>query len=233
MKKFKDIHKGNRGWLVACGPSLNNIDLSLLESEITFGVSLSYKTGLDLNYNFMGDYKIASQFYKDILELDNTWFVSERIYKEFLRNRPNTYYFSGYKKGFNKDLSDGRLYGGGTSTYVAMQFAHWMGIETLICVGLDHYATYDTDTMDIKKLGIKNNSGEFLVRSGGKDPHHFLDDYYGHGVEFYLPTVHKMEESYEMARKTFEDSGRKLYNASVHTALPNSVIPRVIFEDIL
>ena len=45
FKKYKDLHKGKRVFLVANGPSLLNTNLDLLENEISFAmnrVSLIY-----------------------------------------------------------------------------------------------------------------------------------------------------------------------------------------------
>lgn len=229
MKHFKNMYKGKRGFILGCGPSLSDIDLKLLDSEVVLGTSLSYKSGAKINFSFMGDYKIASQFWTEMYNLPIIWFVSKKIMIDFFLDRPNTYFFQGAPKGFYKDISDGRMYGGGTSTYLAMQFAYFIGIKTLYCFGLDHYDTYDYKKMDIKKTGIRNPSGEPLVVSNGKDEHHFTEDFYSEGTEFYLPTVHKMEESYLLARKAFEEDGRKIYNASTQTALSEKILPRVRF----
>lgn len=36
IKQFKNIHKGERAFIIGNGPSLNNMDLSYLNNEITF-----------------------------------------------------------------------------------------------------------------------------------------------------------------------------------------------------
>lgn len=231
--RFKNIHKGKKGFILGCGPSLSDIDLSKIKNEIIFGTSLAYKSDAKINYSFMGDYKIASQFWKDMFYNPFILFVSKRIMLDYFLDRPNTFFFQGAPKGFYKDISDGRLYGGGTSTYLAMQFAYWMGIDELYCLGLDHYDTYDHKKMDIVETEKRNHSGEPLVISQGEDVHHFTEDFYSEGTHFYLPTVDKMEESYLMARKAFEEEGRRIYNASTKTALSEDILPRVDFNKIL
>ena len=70
LSHFRNIHKNRKAFLVACGPSLNDIDPSTFKDELVFGVSLSYKKReIKSDYHFMGDYNIASQFYKEIYEL--------------------------------------------------------------------------------------------------------------------------------------------------------------------
>lgn len=234
MLKFKNIHKGKRGFIIACGPSLRDIDLSLLDNEIVFGTSLAYKSDAKIDYSFMGDKKIASQFWRELFYLPFHLFVSKSIMTTYFMDRPRTYYFIGSPtKRFHTDLSSGKLHGGGTSTFLAMQFAYWMGLEEVFVVGLDHYSSYEKKKAKVKKTGKKNLSGQPLVRAIGKDEHHFTKDFYGKGTEYFLPTVGKMEASYHLARLAYEKEGRKIYNASTQTALSENVLPRVNFEDII
>jgi len=235
LSGFKDIHLGKRAFLLACGPSLNDLDLSLLEGELVYGVSLAYKSDkVAIDYHFMGDKNIASQFYKEILPLTNTWFVSKSIYDFYLKNKPNTYYFTGparHKKKFKTDLSDGKVYGGGTSSFLAMQFAYFMGIQELYTIGLDHWKTYRKG-LNVTDTGIKNPSGSPLVISNEDDIHHFTPDFYKKGVKFYTPTFSKVEASYWAARNAYEADGRILLNASADTALSEDIIPRVNFYEL-
>jgi len=234
LGRFKDIHKGQRGFIIACGPSLKDIDLSLLNEEIVLGTSLAYKSGVKLDYSFMGDKKIASQFWKDMFYLPFHLFVSRSIMLTYFLDRPRTYYFSGSQtKKFHTDLSSGVLHGGGTSTFLAMQLAYWMGLDTVYVVGLDHYKSFSEKKIKAKETGRKNLSGQPLVTATGKDNHHFSKDYYGKGTEYFLPTVGKMEASYNLARLAFESDGRKICNASTITALSEDVLPRVTFQDII
>lgn len=232
LEKFKDIHSGRRAFLLACGPSLNELDLSKLDDELVFGVSLGYKTGVDIDYHFMGDMMIASQFWNEVLPLTNTWFVSAGIYEQYFFCRPNTYYFVGSAdKKFSTDLSSGRIYGGGTSSFLAMQFAYYMGITEFIAIGLDHWKSYEKG-LDVVDTGIRNPTGQPLVTANSDDQHHFTNDFYGKGVQYYTPTIPKIEKAYSMSREAYERDGRKLLNASADTALSEDIIPRVKFESL-
>ena len=42
LESFKDIHKGDRCFVIANGPSLRKMDLSLLQNEITLGMNRIY-----------------------------------------------------------------------------------------------------------------------------------------------------------------------------------------------
>lgn len=240
LHKFKDIHKGERAFIVACGPSLKDIDLSLLDNEIVFGVSLAYKSRAKIDYHFMGDYNIASQFWQDMFYLPFDLFVSKSIMLEFFLDRPKTWYFRGHEKNekeFKTDLSNGRLYGGGTSTFLAMQFAYFMGIEKVYVIGLDHYKSYDKHKHeledDLENTGVYNRTGMPLVITKTKDKHHFTEDFYKKGTKYYLPTVDKMANSYLLANKAYWETGREIWNASTETALPEHILPRCNFEEII
>jgi len=234
FERFKDIYKGQRGFIIACGPSLKDIDLSLLNEEIVLGTSLAYKSGVKLDYSFMGDKKVASQFWKDMYYLPFHLFVSRSIMLTYFLDRPRTYYFSGSpEKKFHTNLSSGVLHGGGTSTFLAMQMAYWMGLDPVYVVGLDHYKSFSEKEIKVKETGRKNMSGQPLVKATGKDNHHFSKDYYAKGVEYFLPTIGKMEASYHLARLAYEKAGRKIYNASIETALSEDILPRVDFEKII
>jgi len=43
LKKFKDIHRGKRCFIVATGPSLTLEDVEKIKGEITFGMNSVYK----------------------------------------------------------------------------------------------------------------------------------------------------------------------------------------------
>lgn len=229
LEKFHNLHKGKRAFLTACGPSLNNIDINLLRDELVFGVSLAYKKdGLKIDYHFIGDMNIAHQFKDEIsLKAGKTLFVSYGIYISKILNHPDIYYFRGHgDKKFYKDVRQ-RIYGGGTSTFLAMQFAYYMGINKLYVVGLDHYKDMPESITVSRRV-----HGMPLVRNVEKDKAHFSDDYYSEDVYYFYPEVKKMEESYSLANKAYWESGREIYNASTETVLSENILPRINFEDI-
>lgn len=234
LERFENLHKGKRAFLVAGGPSLKDTDVTLLDDELVYSVSLTYKKkDLKTNYHFIGDYNIAKQFPEEIgrIECDGL-FISNSIYSSMLFNHPNSYSFLGHtKKEFCKNPYNG-VHGGGTSTFVAMQFAYFMGIQELYVIGLDHYLTLDKQLSQVKKTGIVKNKHD-LVETIGEDVNHFTKDYYPKGVKWFVPQVDRMAESYLMARKAFEEDSRKIYNASLITGLSEEVLPRIDYEKLL
>jgi hypothetical protein len=72
---FKDIHEGERCFILGTGPSLNNIDPDDLKNEITFGVNFLYRSELmrDITptyYTFLDDgfYEEHKESMKSIIE---------------------------------------------------------------------------------------------------------------------------------------------------------------------
>lgn len=234
LDEFENLHKGKRAFLVAGGPSLKDTDVTLLDNEIVFAVSKVYKKeDLKINYHFIGDYNIAKQFSAEIgrIECDGL-FVSNSIYSSCMFGHPRLYSFFGHtKKKFCKTPYEG-VHGGGTSTFVAMQFAYFMGIQELYVIGLDHYITLKEQLNLVEKTGVKKR-GFDLVETTGEDVNHFTKDYYPKGVKWFVPQVGRMAESYLMARKAFELDDRKIYNASLVTGLSEEILPKIEYEKVL
>lgn len=226
---FKNIHREDRAFLICCGPSLKETDLSLLQDEIIYAVGLAYKANLPhIDHHFIGDKNIVSQNHHDItLNLGfsgTSVFVSKGIYDSGLIGEfPNIWYFTGHgKKKFHTDITK-PIYGGGTATFLAMQFAYYMGIQELYAIGLDH--RWDLSTS--RKTGKHTIGGDEILKAKGKDINHFSEDYFKNGTIWHTPSIEKMENSYLMARKAFENDDRILLNASINTNLSEDIIKKV------
>jgi hypothetical protein len=237
LKNLYNIYRGSRAFLVACGPSLKDTNTSLLKNEIVFGVSLAYKKeGLIIDYHFIGDKNIFEQVYPELRHINNVenLFLSNGIcqthsYYDFLDTRYldfNLYSFKGHgEKRFHTDVTK-RIYGGGTSTFLGMQFAYYMGIQKLYVIGLDH----SWDFSNTLKVGT-GAGGDKLINPD-KDPNHFVDDFYDESIEWYKPKIDKMAQSYKMAGDAYEKTGRVIYNASTSTKLSPDILPRIDFKEL-
>lgn len=87
----KDIYKGKnkRCFILATGPSINQVDLSLLQNEITIGVVAIQKSG------FIPDYMVVSD--PEALERDaDIIFTNNKKIKHFIIGRHNTVPFQSY-----------------------------------------------------------------------------------------------------------------------------------------
>ena len=66
--------------------------------------------------------------------------------------------------------------------------------------------------------------------SNEDDPNHFHPEYFGKGKTWHDPKLHNVLKSYQMAKLVFEQSGRKILNATVGGKL--ELFDRVNFEDL-
>lgn len=233
LGKFSNLWKGEKAILVAGGPSLNDIPVNILNKELTFSVSLTYKLkDFVPYYHFIGDLNIVSQHIEEIKKLRCAGlFVSKGIGALVHPTKSSLYMFQGHPKvEFCKNPYSG-VHGGGTSTFVAMQFAYFMGVQELYCVGLDHYEKLDEQLEQTEETGVAQ-AGFPLVETTGEDINHFTGDYYPKGVKWFVPQVERMAKSYLMAREVYEEAGRKIYNASTRTVLDEKYLPRIDFSEV-
>ncbi|MCA9228889.1 MAG: DUF115 domain-containing protein, partial [Planctomycetales bacterium] len=221
LRRFKDIHRGQRCVIIGNGPSLKRTEMSLLKNEFTFGLNRIYLMFDDLG--FATTYHVATNKYvveqcgDDLRELDSPLFT-------FTKNRRflDGFHDVGYLHRimgtwFSRDLSRG-VCGGYTVTYVAMQLAYYMGFTDVVLVGVDHR---------FAATGEPNQ----LVESVGPDTSHFDPTYFGKGMKWQLPDLENSEISYGLARRAFEEDGRRIVDSTVDGAL--EVFPKIRLADAL
>lgn len=229
--KFKDLHKGQRVFIIGNGPSLNKLDLTKLKNELTFGVNAIYtnydKMGFYPTYYVVEDilvaedradeingYKESMKFYGNYLS-----YCLIKDHKTILLNVIMNYdeykdfpYFS--KNALRK------VWVGGTVTYLCLQLAYYMGFSEVYLVGFDH-------SYSIPKDAVVEG---YKITSTSDDPNHFSTDYFGKGKRWHDPLVDRMEMSYKKAKKYFEADGRIIYNATAGGKL--EVFERVDFNSL-
>jgi hypothetical protein len=120
------------------------------------------------------------------------------------------------RPGFTTDMRK-TFWHGATVTYVAMQLAYHMGFEQVILVGVDH------------SFASKGAPGK-IVTSEGDDPNHFAPHYFGKGFRWQLPDLQTSEISYGLARAAFENTGRKVLDATIGGKL--TIFPKVDYPSL-
>ncbi|MCL2819342.1 MAG: FkbM family methyltransferase [Oscillospiraceae bacterium] len=231
LKNLKNYGKGKRCFIIGNGPSLNNVDITLLRDEITFGVNgiflLFEKMGFQPTYYFVEDYLVMEDRHEDIEKYvtQSTRFFL-RDYTKYIKKHDKTYfidYFSvyGYKKfpHFSKHPTK-YLWPGGTVTYLCMQMAFYFGFNEVYLIGFDHSYT-------IPKSAEVHG---YNITSTEDDINHFTPEYFGKGYRWHDPMVDRMEISYKKAKKVYEKHGRKIINATKGGHL--EVFQRVEFESL-
>lgn len=217
LKTFRNCHEGERCFIIGNGPSLKNTDLQLLRNEITFGMNRIYlifeELGFPTTYFFAINTLVIEQCASDMRALPMPKFLTWRSRRWMSEDAGTIFMDTDYRgpESFSTDLT-GRVFEGGTVTYVALQTAYWMGFQEVILVGVDH--RYST-------TGPANAT----VVSEGRDLNHFHPDYFGRGFRWQLPDLEASERSYRLARAAFEADGRKIVDATVAGQL--SVFPKV------
>jgi hypothetical protein len=203
---YKNIHAGERCFIIANGPSLQKTDLSLLKNELTIGMNRIYLVeevnGFSPTYLAVSDIPIQlDQFTEEYNNLRMSRFFIWNTRKKFSK-QPNLMFFKqSFKMNFQPDLL--KPIGAGKSvTYFCIQLAYYMGFDEVILIGKDH--SYD----------VEGKPGEIVI-SDGKEQNHFIKGYYKPSQKWKIPNYKEEEYSYKLARNAFENDGRKIYDATI------------------
>jgi hypothetical protein len=198
LTDFKDIHRGERCFIIGTGPSLNITNLSLIRDEIIFGCNTLYK-GLDqwklkCRYYGISDIHVLRNHYTEIAKLDTTLFLALYAAREYLDNKEKykdlnpIVIKNRVEEGFSLDPNKGIHWGSSVIYDVGLHMCYYMGFKEVYLLGVD----WDYSGM-----------------------HHFdgsKADYIGQGS---AGNWKRALESYPQAKKAFEDDGRKIYNSTV------------------
>lgn len=229
---LKNIHLGKRAFIIGNGPSLNQMDLSLLKHEITFGSNAFFlakrKLGFLPTYYNVEDPLPAEDNAETLNTLTDTTKIFAHDLKYCLRPSDNTlyvyfdrYYSNDSSPNFPR-FSDNALkvvYWGGTVVYMSIQLAFYMGIKEVYIIGVD------------LKYDVPQSAGyDSVITSESLDENHFHPDYFGPGKRWHHPHVERMQQSIEKAAKYFEQNGGSLYNATVGGNL--NVLKRANYESL-
>ncbi|MGF7141313.1 6-hydroxymethylpterin diphosphokinase MptE-like protein [Roseimarinus sediminis] len=208
LKRFYNIHSGERCFLIANGPSLTNTNINLLANEITFGLNRIY-----LNYpnmEFTPNYLVcinklvlnqfANDFHNEKMPKFFNW-ESRNIYKN-----DNDIYFVGNGLNsikFSKDISKS-LTPAATVTYAALQIIFYMGFKEVIIIGMDH------------SFQFKGKPNEAQKRNEERDINHFAPNYFPKGSKWETPDIVATEYFYRIAKQEFEMDERFIYDATIN-----------------
>lgn len=151
IKKFHNLHKGQRCFIVATGPSLKIEDLNLLKcnKEVCFSMNTIFyafdKTDWRPDYYVVSDYRGIDEYSELLDDMPVRYQFLGDGSEDFWKNphRENILRFhQHYEFSFNKSpkFSDDfslRSYMGGTVTYTCMQLAVYMGFTEIYLLGVD------------------------------------------------------------------------------------------------
>jgi hypothetical protein len=219
LAELKDIHRGQRCFIIGNGPSLKNTDLSLLKDDFSFGMNRIYlmfpELGFSTTYFLSVNSLVIEQCAEDIRSLPIPKFLSWRSHDLIQPTEDMAFLHTTYTGPKFAYDARGRLWEGATVTYVALQLAYFMGFEQVILIGVDH---------SFSAKGKPNTT----VVSKGDDQDHFDPGYFGKGFRWQLPDLETSERAYEMARQAYTQDGRQILDATVDGKL--TVFPKADYE---
>lgn len=222
LARFRDKHKGQRCFIVGNGPSLNKMDLELMNSDFSFAVNgIFYKTdecGYRPDYYVVEDRHVVLDNVERIKSFQpkkgGAKFFSSR-YRNLLGGGENTYFLN-FNRGFYEPTSSyfeiprfspnacDNVYVGQSVTIVNLQLAYWMGFSEVYLIGMDfNYSIPDSAKVDGN-----------VLESTEDDVNHFHPDYFGAGKKWHDPKLHNVMKSYQLCKLMFEMDGRKVVNAT-------------------
>ena len=221
LAALKDVHRGERCFIIGNGPSLKKTDLSKLKGEKTFGVNRIYlmfpELGFPTSYYLSVNSLVIEQCADDIRNLPIPKFLSWRSHHLIQPTADTAFLHTTYTgPGFAQDAG-GRLWEGATVTFVALQLAFHMGFEQAVLIGVDH--NYTTK-------GKPNTT----VVSQGEDPNHFNSNYFGKGFRWQLPDLDTSEKGYLLARQAYQQAGRQVLDATIGGNL--TIFPKVDYNSL-
>ncbi len=230
LSRLKDIHIGERCFIVANGPSLCAEDLDILhdKNEITFGMNRIYKmfnnTRWRPTYYCCEDINIFNESQNDInnipakikfFPINHKYYGNINIKGAYYFN-PNYFRENDFPYSFSNDISK-QIDCHGTVTFTCMEIAAYMGFSEIYLLGVDH--NYHVTI---------NDNGETMVDDNAKD--YFVDDYDNDIKDIVVHNIGNNTVAYKKAKKYCDENGIKIFNATRGGKL--EVFPRVNFDEL-
>lgn len=220
LEQFRNKHEGEDCFIIGNGPSLNNMDLSLLNEYHTFGLNKIFmifdRKPFNLSYHVAVNPHVIKQSKREIIKLSCQSFLASvpALINSVISD--NIFYLGGTKpnKSFFKDVTQG-INEGYTVTYVAMQLAYFMGFKNIYLIGVDH---------NFNQIGDPNET----QKMDGDDPNHFDPNYFK-GQNWQLADLEASEVSYVIANYYFSKDGRNIYDATLNGKL--NVFDKIDFNE--
>lgn len=251
LASFRNKHAGRRAFVVGNGPSLSNMDLNPLESEITFasnGIFLLFpKTRFRPDYYCCMDSVVLPDRASDIRSMLDahsgiTGFFPNKIgdhdavgmswwVPSIIGNRPNVCFYESRWADLSGDpwRAVSRtpwefIHEGRSVTINLIQLAYLMGCNPIYLIGCD---TEYTVPLDVQVLDDFTDRPDRRFISSGDDPNHFDPNYFGIGRIWHNPNPEFMIYHYQAVQGLLAPQGVQVFNATMGGKL--EVFPRVAY----
>lgn len=219
IRLLKNKYYGERCFIIGNGPSLNKLDLNLLNNDYSFGVNgIFYKTKemgftpsfyvvedahvINDNLHTINNYDVKHKFFPSIywpriMKNSNvTFFNMNRSFYE-----PKSQYYTIPR--FSMDCSE-KIYCGQSVTIINLQLAYFMGFTKVYLIGMD-FSYQIPETAEVEGHHITSTED---------DPNHFHPDYFGKGKKWHDPKLDRVMKSYKLCKLMYELDGREIINAT-------------------
>ncbi len=231
LAALKDLHKGERCFIVANGPSLTAEDLNVLHknNEFTFAMNRIYKifpqTSWRPSFYVCEDINIFNESIDDInaipakykfIPVNHKWYNNVSIDGAL-------YFFANYIRendfpdSFSTNIAK-QMDSLGTVTFTCINIAAFMGFNKIYLLGVDHNYTVTI-----------NEQGETIVDKTAKD--YFCDNYDNDIKDIVVHDMGQNTRAYRKAKKYCDEHNISIYNATRGGKL--EVFPRVDFDEII
>lgn len=214
LRKLKGIHRGQRCFIVANGPSLTAADLDQLQKcgEITFAMNRIYKmfpnTAWRPTYYVCEDINIFHESQAEInaiparlkiIPVNHKWYNGVNIENA-------TYFWANYDRSkdypdsFSTDIAH-QMDSMGTVTFTCINIAAYMGFTEIYLIGVDH--NYQVTI---------NEQGETVVDQNAKD--YFCEGYDDDIKDIVVHDMRQNTIAYRKAKHFCDAHDIHIYNAT-------------------
>lgn len=164
LLSFKNIHSGKQCIIMATGPSLNKVDLSLIaEHPFVFGVNAAFIKRNDFRYYFCSSLNFYKPNKKRIKKINAEHFffstligLTSNFNASYIHIEEKSHLWKTAPKTFTADILKPLSWGPGVLLELAVPVAIWMGFSEIILLGADYslgsYERFYTE----KKSGLSH-----------------------------------------------------------------------------
>ncbi|WP_309859862.1 6-hydroxymethylpterin diphosphokinase MptE-like protein [Bacillus sp. SLBN-46] len=211
---IKDQYKGKRCFIIGNGPSLKAEDLEKLKGEITFASNKIYKmfneTKWRPTFYMVVDPIVLEENVEEINSVEAKTKLTLNCYKHLFN--ADIYFNNNLNKNkrgtFSTNIMES-LYSSGTVSYHLLQIAHYMGFSEVYLIGHDY---------NFKGAVSKTKDLSFL-KSQGNEQIYFSENYIRKDEKKPGQAPEEMYKGMEKTKVIYENSGRKILNATRVTYL--------------
>jgi hypothetical protein len=224
IEYYKNLHAGERCFIVGTGPSLTIEDVKKLKGSISIGVNTLYKLFHEADWKSdyyciidpdtyenikdeLSGYKDIPLFYAEnrLLDKNVKGIPFELNCSDFYRLKaPDVFSFT----SFSPDL-DKYIYDGASVVYAALEIAVYMGFKEIYLLGVDCNYELSREALHNSKLSYSKDYNYNWTRQTGLT----------------------MIEGFKVAKAYADEHGIKIFNATRGGML--EVFPRVNLDDVV